>query len=424
MKRKNIIKLTLIMIVFVFSFVTFGINTNVYAEENNSEITNTEQAQVVSLNSIFDIKGINGEYKTSSENSDMYLPFFRNAIGRIEIDNSLGKIGILSTSSTIDVNAPLKNIQFLLSADTIRINSDVEYALLWASNDVVINSSIERNAVIFAGGTVTIEENVTVNDDVIIIANSVNIKGTLKQSALISASNVNVSGKIERDLRCGVTNIELSGNDNVKGNVYITTYTKDINIKDKYPNAVVDIKEVESKTQTFGNILLSAIISCLAFTLLYLIVKKITKGKAHEKMLNKVKNNTLFVVLSGSIYLLSFPAIFIFLILISFFGLYMLTVPILIVYVAFLIVFWMLAIYVVGSTIFEYINKKYIKAEKLSIEMIGVFFTFLSLTLLTKIPTVGSYIWMAIIMIAMGIMITYFLKKDKNKEVEQPSIKK
>ena len=413
-KRKYLLS---ILALFVF-FAIFNVNNKIFAEENTKD--NGEQTQIATVNSIFDIKGINGEYKTSSDTSDIYLPFFRNAVGRIEVDKSIGKIGMLSSSSTIDVNEPLKNIQFLLSSDTIRINANMEYALIWAANDVVINSNIERNAVIFAGGTVTIEENVTVGDDVIIIANSVNIKGILKENAIISSSSVNVSGSIEKDLRCDISSIDISGNDNVKGKVYINTYNKNLDIKDKYKDAIVNIKEVKSAAKTFGNVLLKCAISSLAFTLLYLVVKKISKGKVYQKMFNKAKNNTLFVVLSGSIALLAFPAVFIFLTLISILGLYMITVPILVIYLAFLIVFVMLSVYVIGSTVFEYINKKYIKAEKLSIELVGIFFTFLSLNLLCKIPKVGTYIYMAEIMIAVGIMIAYFLKKDKiNKEQEK-----
>lgn len=413
-KRKYLLS---ILVLFVF-FSIFSVNNKIFAEENTND--NGEQTQIATVNSIFDIKGINGEYKTSSDASDIYLPFFRNAVGRIEVDKSIGKIGMLSSSSTIDVNEPLKNIQFLLSSDTIRINANMEYALIWAANDVVINSNIERNAVVFAGGTVTIEENVTVGDDVIIIANSVNIKGILKENAIISSSSVNVSGSIEKDLRCDISSIDISGNDNVKGKVYINTYNKNLDIKDKYKDAIVNIKEVKSAAKTFGNVLLKCAISSLAFTLLYLLVKKISKGKVYEKMFNKAKNNTLFVVLSGSIALLAFPAVFIFLILISILGLYMITVPILVIYLAFLIVFVMLSVYVIGSTIFEYINKKYIKAEKLSIELVGIFFTFLSLNLFCKIPKVGTYIYMAEIMIAVGIMISYFLKKDKiSKEQEK-----
>ena len=137
-------------------------------------------------------------------------------------------------------------------------------------------------------------------------------------------------------------------------------------------------------------------------------------------MLDKAKNNTLFVVLSGSISILAFPALFVLLILLSALGLYMITMPVAVVYMAFLIVFAMLSVYVIGCTIFEYTNKKYIKAEKLSIELVGAFFTFLSLNLICKIPKIGAYIYMAMVMIAVGIMIAYFLKGDnKTKEIKK-----
>lgn len=412
MKKKSMF--LILTAVLFFSFCIFGLDNKAFAADNSADTPATsEEVQIATVNSIFDIKGINGEYKTSSEKEDIYLPFFRNALGRIEVDKEIGKLGMISSSSTIDVNAPLKNIQFLFSSDTIRINSDVEYCIAWAANDVVINSSVKRNTIIFAGGTVTIDENAKLEDDVIIVAKSVNIKGSINESAIISASSLAVSGSVNKDLRCEIATIDLTGNDNVKGNLYINTYNKDLNVKEKYPNSIVNIKETKDRTKSFGNILLKAVISSLAFTLLYLIIKKVSKGKVHEKMLDKAKNNTLFVVLSGALSLLAFPALFVFLLLISFMGLYMITVPVLVIYTAFLIVFVMLSIYVVGSTTFEYTNKKYIKAEKLSIELVGIFFTFLSLNLLSKIPMVGTYIYMAIVMISVGIMIAYFFKKDK-----------
>lgn len=252
------------------------------------------------------------------------------------------------------------------------------------------------------------------------MAKDVNIKGKISKSAVISANSLNVSGSIEEDLRCEINTLDILGNDNVKGNLFVNTYNKELNIKDKYPNATVNVKEVKNVSKSFGNILLKAVISSLGFTLLYVIVKKITKGKAYEKMLDKAKNNTLFVVLSGAISILAFPALFVLLILLSVLGLHMITIPMAIVYMAFLIVFVMLSVYVIGCTIFEYTNKKYIKAEKLSLELVGVFFTFLSLNLICKIPKIGAYIYMAMVMIAVGIMIAYFLKGDnKTKEIKK-----
>lgn len=420
---KNSVKLKKISVflIAIFSVVAiFSMNGKIFAANENSNEENTEQTRVATVNSIFDIKGTNGDYKTSSEDSNIYLPYLRNAAGRIVVDKSIDNIGVLSSASTIDVNEPLKSLQFLISSDSVRINANLEYALVLSANDVVINSNIEKNALIFAGGTVTVDENATIGDDVIIVAKDVNIKGKISKSAVISANSLNVSGSIEEDLRCEINTLDISENDNVKGNLFVNTYNKELNIKDKYPNATVNVKEVKNVSKSFGNILLKAVISSLGFTLLYVIVKKITKGKAYEKMLDKAKNNTLFVVLSGAISILAFPALFVLLILLSVLGLHMITIPVAIVYMAFLIVFVMLSVYVIGCTIFEYTNKKYIKAEKLSLELVGVFFTFLSLNLICKISKIGAYIYMAMVMIAVGIMIAYFLKGDnKTKEIKK-----
>lgn len=421
MKNNVKLKKISIFLIAIFSVVAiFSMNGKIFAANENNNEENTEQTRVATLNSIFDIKGTSGDYKTSSEDSNIYLPYLRNAAGRIVVDKSIDNIGVLSSASTIDVNEPLKSLQFLISSDSVRINANLEYALVLSANDVVINSNIEKNALIFAGGNVTVDENATIGDDVIIVAKAVNIKGKISKSAVISANSLNVSGSIEEDLRCEINTLDISGNNNVKGNLFVNTYNKELNIKDKYPNATVNVKEVKNVSKSFGNILLKAVISSLGFTLLYVIVKKITKGKAYEKMLDKAKNNTLFVVLSGAISILAFPALFVLLILLSILGLYMITIPVAVVYMAFLIVFVMLSVYVIGCTIFEYTNKKYIKAEKLSLELVGVFFTFLSLNLICKIPKIGTYIYMAMVMIAVGIMIAYFLKSDnKTKEIKK-----
>ena len=56
------------------------------------------------------------------------------------------------------------------------------------------------------------------------------------------------------------------------------------------------------------------------------------------------------------------------------------------------------------------------KADKQHIELVGVYFTFLSLTLITKIPFIGTYFGMAYVMLSIGIVIACILKKDKVKE--------
>lgn len=406
---KKSLKMKALVIACIMCFITiFGANI-IFADENES----SSKEKTGQINSIIDVKNVNGEYKLSEDKNELYLPFLINAIGRIEIDKQINKLGIISSASTIEVNDEMKNIQVLFSQDTIRINANIEYGILFATKDVVINSEINKNAVIFTSDTVTIAENATVNDDVIIFANTVNIKGKVNSSAIIIAPNINVSGKIKNDLRCNTSNLNIENEECVEGNLYVNTTNKEMNIKEMFKDATVNIIKENTKSNSIGKIIINTITSCLMFTLLYLIVKKISKSKAYELMLVKVKSNTLFVVLSSAIFLLAFPVVFMLLILLSILGLYILALPILIIYTALLLLCAILAIFIAGSTIFEYINKKYIKADKLYIELVGAFFTYVSLTLISKIPAVGFYAYMAMIMLASGIILACILKKRK-----------
>src|SRR5574344_2230273 len=319
-KNKKIKSICWIIAIIMVSVQFFSLNT-IYA--NTEE--NTENKSSVILNSIFDLKALSGEYKVSDEKSDIYLPFLRNTAEKIVIDKPIEKIGILSSGKTIEVNEQSKNLQFLFAKDTIRVNSNMEYTLIWSGNDVVINSDIARNSIIFAGGDITIGENANIGDDAIFVANSVNIKGKINGSALVTSPKINISGSIEKDLRCDTDDIDISSNDNIKGNILVNTYNKNINLKDKYSNAVINIKESNKDSNGFGKILIQILINCLMYTLLYFIIKKISKGKLYEYMLNKSKNNIIFIIISSAVCLLAFPLIFILLIILSIVGLYIVT---------------------------------------------------------------------------------------------------
>lgn len=406
MKKSLRIKASVIACIMCFMAI-LGVNF-IFADEYEND--NKEKTR--EINSIIDVKNVNGEYKLSEEKNEFYLPFLINAIGRIEIDKKINKLGIISSASTIEVNDEMKNIQVLFSQDTVRLNANVENLLIFATKDVVINSAIDKNAVIFASDTVTIAENATINDDVIIFANTVNIKGNVNCSAIVIATNINVSGKLKSDLRCNVSNLNIDNEECVEGNLYVNTTNKEMNIKEMFKDATVNIIKENTNSNSIGKIIINTITSSLMFTLLYLIIKKISKSKAYELMLTKAKTNILFVVLGSALFLLAFPVVFMLLILLSILGLYILALPILVIYTALLLICVILAIFIVGSTIFEYINKKYIKADKLYMELVGAFFTYLSLTLITKIPAVGFYVYMAMVMFSSGIILACIFKKE------------
>ena len=66
---RNSVKLKKISIFLIalFSVIAiFSMNGKIFAANENSNEENTEQTRVATVNSIFDIKGTTGDYKTSS----------------------------------------------------------------------------------------------------------------------------------------------------------------------------------------------------------------------------------------------------------------------------------------------------------------------------------------------------------------------
>ena len=76
MKNNVKLKKISIFLIAIFSVVAiFSMNGKIFAANENNNEENTEQTRVATVNSIFDIKGTNGDYKTSSEDSNIYLPY-------------------------------------------------------------------------------------------------------------------------------------------------------------------------------------------------------------------------------------------------------------------------------------------------------------------------------------------------------------
>ena len=70
-------------------FVTLIGGVHVFADE----ASDTKEENIVqNIDGVVDSIGKDGEYKLSSDKTDIYLPFFRAATGRIEIDKPLNKL--------------------------------------------------------------------------------------------------------------------------------------------------------------------------------------------------------------------------------------------------------------------------------------------------------------------------------------------
>lgn len=406
--KKNIklkkIKSILLSLVFVISVV---LSTNC--------IYGADEAQ--NVGEIFDVKVSDKVYKESEQTTPAYLPYIKFVSDRMIIDKELEKSGISFANKAIEVNSYTKGMQIMFSSDSIRVNSNMNSGVLISNGDIVIDSEINNTMILISSGKITLTENAKIDDDLIIVGNELEVKGNVLGSILGTVTKVNISGTITKDLRVETNDISFTNNENVKGNIYLKTYNENLNIKDKYPSATIDLQKVERKNNfTFGSII-SMLFTSLILAVVYIVVNKICKKNVFLEFTNRVKKNTTAVIISGILLLLaSFPVIMI-LILLSVFGFSVIAMPVIIVYIAFLIVVYMLSIFILGSVVYSYIKEKYIKTGGTGTDLLGSFGTFLVLSVLTKIPFVGTYLAFFMYILSIGMVFSLVLK-DKNKKEE------
>lgn len=422
MKKKYLNKRNIIMIIMTFVFV-MSVNlifSNIEAigniEPEQTALITSEEKNTQNQEGIFDTKSQNEIYRTS-EDSFNYLPFVRYVTDRIIVDEKISGIGALFSLSNIEVNSPMTGLQVLFSNDTVRVNSNIEYGIIFVASNAVIDGTVDKPLIVFAGDSITISESAVLNSDIICYSNSLNIAGKIKGSVLGASNNIKIEGYIEKDLRVQGTNIDIKDEKNILGNVYVETYNNSLNIKEKYPNAIIKILEVQNNKLSY-DVVINSIITCLLFTLIYILLNKKTNGKIYEQASTIVKENKLFVILSGSISILAMPAIILILVMLSAFGLHSIAIPAILVYVVGVIVISLLSTLIVGSLFANYMSKNYFKDKSTALKTIGTFFVFLSLNILSKLQYIGMYVTMTLILLSVGIVMAYMFKKN-NKIVNK-----
>lgn len=398
-------KITLILVILATIIVTTSNIFVVRAEEVEENKTD--------INKIIDIEEKDGLYKFS-EGKDIYLPFLRISYDKVEIDKEISNLGITYGNKGVDVNSKTQNIQVIASNDTIRVNENMEYALILSRGNVIIDSKIDKTLVVFAGEKVTLTENAEVLGDVICFSNLLEIKGNVLGSVVGSATNTIISGKIENDLRIATESIDISSSDNIIGNIYIETQNNEIGIKEKYNNANIKFIEKSSTSSRVIDILISAIKTSLVYTLAYLLVFKISKEKIFNNLLKITSKNLGFSIMSGAILFLAIPLVVLLTFLGMFIGIEEIVIPIMIFYIANILVISLISIFVTGSVVHEYVVDNYFKEVDLTKRIVCSFFVFLSMILLTNIPKIGIYINMIIMIMAVGIVFAYLFKKEES----------
>lgn len=374
---------------------------------------------VVSLTNVHAADGLfhTGMYEDIyklSEQSDIELPFLNMFMNAATYDKDVKHSGISFGSTTIDVNEKLEGMHAIVSSDMVTIKGEIENSFVYANN-VVIEGKLTSDSIIFAP-TVQIKEGAVIENDVIIIANNLDIAGTVNGNVIATVTEkTTVSGKIDEDLRLITADLVLDSGI-IKGDIYVETSADMTSLKEKYPDATVKplVEETTQETDWMG-IITKGVITVIVYTFVAWLVTRKPKNIV-ERACDKFKAKTTFGLIASVITLMLVLILPILLIVLALTGLGLIAWPVLIAYVALLLFVATTAMLIVGMAIYDAIKGK---VAKLKIPVIALIYAVLYT--LTQITFVAGYANMAIMLIALAIVLTMFTKnKDaKDKVVEE-----
>lgn len=399
MKKKILLLSLIVLSLFsVFTFVNADelMNVNIYSEAMGNV-------------------GIDTIYK-SSEHKDVTLPFINSISGmRVVFDTDITHSGVTMADKEIEVLGHLKGLHIMYNNDSLTIKGKIDYPIIISQN-VILEGEITGDAVIWAPNIV-IKDGAKIYGDILVSTQSLKIEGNVQGNVIASASKECViTGTIEKSLRIITKSLNLD-NGTVNGDILVKTDADMQNILEKYPNATIEKENLNENETDVKSIIITGVVTVVIFTALgYVFVRK--DNNIFTKMLEKIKGKSVNVVLSGVVVLLPSILLIALLIIASILGLWMIGVPALVIYIAYIIACSMLAILVVGTLIFEAIKYSVIKKfeENIVIKKLGLLFAiYLVLYALTVVPFISTYVIMILCTLSTGaITVALFGKKANN----------
>lgn len=394
--RKKLLLLCL-MVISAFSMVNFVnaeelMTVNIYSEETDS---------------------ISSSY-VASEHENITLPFVNSISGmKVVLDKDVNHSGITMATKEIEVLSNLKGLHIMYNTDSLTIKGKIDYPIIISQN-VVLEGEITGDAVIYAPNVV-IKENAVVKGDILVSTTNLKVEGKVLGSVIASINGECViTGTIENELRISTNSLNLEEG-NVNGKILVKTSSDMSKLLEKYPDAVIEsVSTSDNSDKIKGTIITGVIVVVLFTALAYVVVRK--DNNIFTKVLDKVKGKSVNVVLSGIAVLLPSIVLVVLLIIVSALGLWIIGVPMLLVYIAYIAVCAMLSILIIGTVIFEAIKYTVIKKyeENITIKKLGLLFgIFLVLYVLAVIPFISKYVIMTLCIISTGLVTTALIGKNK-----------
>lgn len=368
-------------------------------------------ASVYAEDTMFSVGAYEKTYK-ASEQKEIKLPFFNICTAKTIYDKPITHSGISIVDSTVEVLDEMDDVQVIFSTDMVTIKGEVENVVVYANN-IVVEGKITGTSILVAP-TVKFTETAQISTDVILVANDFETKGIVKGSILGSISEkAIIAGKVESDLRLVVHDIDLKDSD-IKGEVYLKTNALEQSITEKYPSAIVKpiIEEEQEKdnSEKIVNSVTKGIVTVAIYALVaFLITKK--DNNIATQFANKFKQNSAYGIIAGTLGLMSTIIVPLILLFIALMGLGVVAWPLLIAYLAVILLSISMSSFVVGITIYESIKCKVEKYKLLAI--IGIFTLIYAML---NIPVISGYAIIAVNLISLAIILTYITKKNKVEE--------
>lgn len=368
-------------------------------------------SSVFASEGLFQLGVFEDVYKLS-ENSEIELPFLNMFSETATYDKDVNHSGITFASSTIDIDKKLTGMHLIFSSDMLTISGEVEHIVAYANN-VVIEGKVTKDSVIM-GRSVKVLDTAEIDEDVVIIANELEIAGTVKGNVIATVSgNTKVTGNIDKDLRIITNTLEI-GEGLVKGDFYLKTDMNVDEIKSMYKEGTFEIltKETKSTGEKVLSIVTDGVITVVIYTFIaYLIVRK--DNNIVKRATVKFKENTTYGILIGLVAFTLVLILPILLIVLAVFGLGIIAWPLLILYLGVVLFSISTATFTVGTAIYTAIEDK-VKKYKVFV-LAGIFIV---LYAICNIPYIAYYATVAINLISLSIILTGITKRKKEDKIQ------
>lgn len=368
--------------------------------------TNVKAQDLVTVN-------IYEEEYVSTKQNEIDLPFINEIDNKVTYDKDVNHSGITVSTEEVEILKHLKGIHLIYTNDTVWLKGKVDYPIIIATN-VVIEGNVAGDAIIYAP-SVVIKEGAVIDGDILISTTDLEIAGVVNGSVIASVSGkCKVTGKVQGSFRASVNEVELAEGA-LSGDVFLKTTTDTSEILKNYPNAIIEDIEEQEQSAELSETIITGITAVIIYTAIgFVIVRK--DSNIFTKVCNKIKGNEMNVVLFGIALIIVSIILLLMLLIIGVLGMWFIAVPVAVAYVAYVIVCSMLAVFIIGTTIFEKIKYAAIKKyeDNITIKKLGLLFLIYSvLYLLTVIPFISTYVIMIYSIVAIGIVTVCLFGKKK-----------